>query len=91
MSVLNSWIHRGLTLMGKVLVINTLMGSLFVYKMTVLRNIDKAISTKFYETIHRFLWKGRARIPFQILHSDKEQGGLCLVNLICKQEALKVQ
>ena len=35
-SILKSWGNRGLSLFGKILVINTLIASLFVYKMTVL-------------------------------------------------------
>ena len=35
-SIINLWFNRDLTLMGKILLINTLMASLFIYKMAVL-------------------------------------------------------
>ena len=58
-SVCESWQNRMLTLMGKVLVINMLMGSIFVYKlMTVLK-----LSQNQLEIINgifsKYLWKGR--------------------------------
>ena len=34
--IINQWVHRNATLMGKVLLVNTLMSSLFVYKMATL-------------------------------------------------------
>ena len=38
-SILNGWKNRGLSLIGKVTIINTLISSLFVYKMLVLQSI----------------------------------------------------
>ena len=38
-SVCNSWINRKLTLTGRILIVNTLMGSLFIYKMLSLENM----------------------------------------------------
>ena len=35
-NVVNLWFNRQLALMGKVLLVNTLMSSLFTYKMSVL-------------------------------------------------------
>ena len=40
-SILLSWGNRGLSLYGKILIINTLIGSLFVYKMSVLPSISE--------------------------------------------------
>ena len=38
-NVVNLWQHRSLTILGRVLVINTLISSLFVYKISVLPNM----------------------------------------------------
>ena len=38
-----SWTHRGLSLLGKVQVVNTLVSSLFVYKMMVMPKIPDNI------------------------------------------------
>ena len=43
---LHSWSTRGLSLLGKVLVINSLIASLFVYKCMVLPSIPQAILTQ---------------------------------------------
>ena len=80
--LLNSWIHRGLTLIGRILVVNTLAGSLFVYKMAILENISSKIVDKFYDIIHKLLWDGgNAKVPSEVLFCDKSAGGLRLVNL----------
>ena len=40
-STFEKWYNRNATLMGKILIVNTLMASLFVYKMTTLYNISE--------------------------------------------------
>ena len=88
-SVMNLWTNRRLSIMGKMLVVNSLVGSLFVYKMEyILVNFV----TQFYDMVHYFLWKdGKARIPKEVLCCDKNAGGLRLVELTCKHEAPKVR
>ena len=88
--VLGAWQNRGLSLIGKVQVINTLVASLFVYKMMVLPiippNIVKAVESQFRE----FLWNGKkAKIALNILQNPKSQGGLNLVHLLNRDKALK--
>ena len=56
-NVLQLWIHRGLLRTGKILVVNSLVASLFVYKMSVLPNIPRKHTDKFYEIVRNFLWK----------------------------------
>ena len=50
-AVLQLWTHRGLTPMGKILVVNTLVASLFVYKLAVLPKIPKKYVDKFYDLV----------------------------------------
>ena len=89
-SILNSWKNRGLTLMGKVLVVNTMVMSLFVYKMMVLPSIPETIVKQIENEIRRYLWNnGKAKISLQILQNPKEQGGLNLADLRIKDKALK--
>ena len=91
-TVLQLWIHSGLALMGKILVVNSLAASLFVYKMSVLPNIPRKHTDKFYEIARNFLWKSDTpRLAKNILTLPKDQGGLRLVNLDAKQTSLKVQ
>ena len=90
--VANIWYLRTLTLMGRVLVINKLIESLFVHKCTVLCNMSKNQICKLYEIISRFLWKGRrSKIPLHLLQKSKNCGGLRLVDLEAKQDSLKIQ
>ena len=89
-STLNAWYNRGLTLTGKVQVVNTLIASLFVYKMMVLPKIPDHIVKNVYNSIRNFIWNGKkAKIALSILQNPKDQGGLNLVNLRTKDTALK--
>ena len=91
-NILNAWSHRGLTIMGKILTINTLVGSLFVYKMQVLAMIPSNVVEQFYEIVKHLLWmEKRPKIPLNVLCKDKESGGLHLVDLVAKHDSLLIQ
>ena len=88
---LDNWYNRTLTLMGKVLIVNTLCESLFVYKLTVLPDLDKSMIQKVDEIIFNYLWCGkRARISKNTLRASKGSGGLRLFDIEKKQSALKM-
>ena len=57
-NILNSWQNRGLSLIGKVQVVNTLVASQFVYKMMVLPQIPKQVVKNMENVIREFLWSG---------------------------------
>ena len=89
-NVLNNWANRGLSLIGKITVINTLVASLFVYKMTVLEIIPEKVVRTFESIIAQFIWSGKkAKIALKILQSAKSIGGLELVDLRKKDISLK--
>ena len=48
-----------MTLSGKVVIVNSLLASSFVYKMQVLPTISHAIVTQVEEEIKRLFWKGK--------------------------------
>ena len=80
-SILNSWQNRGLSLFGKIQVVNTLVASLFVYKMMVLPKMPKSIIKNIENIIRNYLWNGgKAKIAYNILQLPKEEGGLNLVD-----------
>ena len=54
-NILQCWQNRNLSLFGKILIINSLIGSLFVYKMQVLPLMSKNLIQKFENEISRFL------------------------------------
>lgn len=76
-TVLNLWVNRNATLSGKVLIVNTLVASLFVYRMQVLSNILDNFVQTVEKTITKFLWSGRrAKIALQTLKLPRDSGGL---------------
>ena len=58
-SVLMSWGNRQLSLYGKIVVVNTLVASLFVYRMYILPRISPVIVKKLEKLIENFIWNGR--------------------------------
>ena len=88
--VLNSWCNRSLTLLGKVQVVNTLISSLFVYKMMVLPQLPSNIIKNMDNIVREFLWNGKkGKIAYNILQNPKREGGLGLVHLKNKDKSLK--
>ena len=74
------------------MLINTLMASLFIYKMAVLLLISMQQLNKIQDIISHFLWKGkRAKIPMEILQNDKSHGGLKLMNFRARQISVHMQ
>ena len=55
----NNWYNRKLSLSGKILVVNVLMGSLFVYKMSTLSNFPDTVIKEAEKKIVNFLWNGK--------------------------------
>ena len=90
-NILRSWRNRDLSLIGKISIINTLIGSLFVYRMTVLPNLPEVIIKELEDEFRRFIWNGKkAKIALEVLQRSKEEGGLRLVDLRKKEKALKI-
>ena len=90
-AILNAWSHRKLSLIGKILIVNTLVASLFVYRMTVLPSIPSMYVNQMNNLIKQFLWEqGKAKIAFKTLQSHKKCSGLGLVNLEMKDISLKI-
>ena len=90
-TVLHNWYYRQMTLMGKVLIVNTLCESLFVYKLTVLANISPNTIKKIEEIVNSFIWKGkRAKISADTLKCHKKHGGVRLLDISKKQKSLKI-
>ena len=70
--IMMAWEHRGLSLMGKVVMLNAFVGPLYVYKMNVLPLIPETILTSMEDEINKFLWKG-----------SKPKVSLSLIMLCC--------
>ena len=91
-NVANDWQNRQLTLMGKVIIVNTLLCSLFIYRMSVLPMMSNVQLKRMEQIINNFLWNGKhAKIPHKVLCSKKSDGGLGLTDLNVRQAAMKIQ
>ena len=89
--ILDTWAHRRLSLVGKINVINTLISSLFVYKLSVLPTPSHDFIKKVNKILVEFIWGGkRAKISLDVLQASKSAGGLNLVNLHWRNDALKI-
>ena len=90
--ILEAWKERDPSLIGKVMLVNSLVASLFVYKMNVLRIIPDNVVTGVNKQIVDFLGTNRgAKIALHRLMTAKNTGGLQLVNLEAKDKSLKIQ
>ena len=91
-STLSNRYNRTATLLGKVLIVKSLIGSLFVYKTTTMSNLSSEQIKCVEKEISNFLWSGRrAQIAMHTLQKQKIQGGLKLVDLSAKQRAIKIK
>ena len=54
-----SWLNRKQTLCGKVLILNTLICSLFVYKLMVTLYLTKKAIQEVDKIFREFLWNGK--------------------------------
>ena len=86
-----AWHNRKLTIVGKVTVFNTLMASLFLYKMLTMLNLNRTQLDTIDKVTRDFLWRDKeAKIALTMLHKKKEQGGLKLADPNAKQKVLKI-
>ena len=91
-TLIKMWQNRGLSIMGKTMVINSLIVSRFVYRLMVLRKMPKQYLSTLQSVISNFLWNnGKAKIPWGVLTLPSKLGGISLVNIKLKDIALKVQ
>ena len=90
-AVLAGWKSRSISLIGKVMVINSLAASLYVYPMSVLPKIPEKFIKEAESTFEAFLWNGhKPKVSLEVLKLPKNGGGLGLVDLKLKDESLKV-
>ena len=85
------WSGRSLSLIGKVLIVNVLCISQFLYKFQCLPSPSKSVVDKFQKIIRSFIWSGRKpKISLNRLQQDFEHGGLKLVDLKIKDKSMKI-
>ena len=90
-AIMQNWSKRNISLLGKIQIINSLIGSLFVYKMYVLPRIGQNFIVKFNKMVENFLWNGRKpKISLAILQNSKKYGGMSLFDLGTRDDAIKI-
>lgn len=91
-SVINTWKARDLSIVGKALVINSLIMTLFVYRLTILPLLSKQFTSKINKMWSDFLWDGKKpKIAWPIIIAPKSKGGLGLSDIRKRDVALKAQ
>ena len=91
-NILDNWSSRGPSLYGKVIMLNALIGSLYVYKMQVLPTLSDGYVKEIHDVKNNYMWKGgTGKCKSDIFRIPKEQGGLRLFDLKCKDKSLKIQ
>ena len=91
-STLNLWKSRGMSLLGKIEIVNSLIGSLFVYKMQVLPVASKQVHARINKLVTDFIWNARKpKIRTETLSLSKECGGRKLVDTYKRDCALKIE
>ena len=90
-STLQKWSSRNASLMAKCIIINSLIASLFVYRMSVLPRMKDTMQKSLEAEFDKFIWNGaRPKVPQKVLNLSKERGGVKLVNLGWKDKSLKL-
>ena len=92
-----SWLHRGLSIPGKIVIINTFGISQLIYSMQVCE-FTKDDLKRIEQMIFKFLWsknwygnKAPDRIKRDILKGDYDEGGLKVPDIKVTDEALKLK
>ena len=90
-ATLRLWEVCDLSLLGKIDIVNTLVGSLYVYKMQVLQTTSDSNMAKINDMIQDFILNGRKpKLKMSQLVQNKNSGGLKLVDLKTRDKSLKI-
>lgn len=91
--ICDSWKVRDLSLVGKVLVLNSLVMSLLVYHLTVTPILSKSAVKKINTLWSEFIWgkAKRPKIAWKLLTTQKDNGGLGLSDVAKRDLSLKIQ
>ena len=79
--LLSCWKYRGLTLLGKITVVNSLTASQLVYLLSPLRSTHYA-TKEINDTFYHFLWNGEGdKIKGKVMINEPEYGVLKMIDL----------
>ena len=86
------WKMRGLSLIGGITVFNSLVASLFFYKLAVCRILPENYLKQIEHLERDFVWQGKKpKIALKTLQGIKEDGGLALCDFKNRDLSFKIQ
>ena len=86
-----AWERRKLTLFGKTNVINTVLTSKFIYRLSSLPTPNETEFLKIEKIFLDFLWGDiKTKIAKNFIMNDRENGGLKVTDIFLKEKALKI-
>ena len=89
-SLLRIWLQRKLSLKGKIVVINSLIMSLFVFPISI-TYVPKNVLDEIDKAVFSFLWDNKPpKIAKNVIQNKITEGGLKMPNIYCKAEAWRV-
>ena len=79
-ALINLWSLRSLTVIGKILIVNTLLVSQFVNKMLCMNSPGEDYFKEFRKMVRDFIWYGKkSKVAYKELVQNYQHGGLKLV------------
>jgi hypothetical protein len=88
--LIKNWKRRILTPIGKIVVVKTLIVSLFNHLFISLPNPPSRILDIIKSSISSFIWDGHSRVKLSTLVREYKEGGLNMINLANFVQALKL-
>ena len=89
-NILKNWKRRILTPIGKIVIVKTLIVSLFNHLFISLPNPPNTILNSIKSSILTFIWDGHSKIKFTTIVKEYSEGGLKMINLDAFIPALKL-
>jgi len=86
--VLNMWKKRELTLLGKVTIVKTVIMSKLVHNFSLLATPENIISA-IDKMLCNFIWKKKHRIKRNTIIAGIDNGGISMVDTMCKNMSVK--
>ena len=89
--ILKRWSLRDLSILGKIQVINSLVASIFLYRLAVISCLTAAHAKQIKEIFQNFVWNGKhPKIKYEILVGLKSDGGAGMADILCQDKAQKI-
>ena len=90
-SIVSIWSRRRLSLFGKIIIINSLLSSQLVYKLSVLPTPSTSELKELDQLFFNYLWNNKPhKIAKKSIIADKAHGGLRMVDIKSKNASLKI-